>query len=218
MSGCSLADAFPDTSTQSGRIAKKEERRRAKMCGGPALTFLKAADDPDRVAERPMPPPEKMQGSSVDVIGSKKVGSGEGRSYFGKSEEDSFADFSASLTDNPGYTLQNQGSGALTQGSDFNSFEKTGLDKAAGVAPSNIWNLGTDKASASGPCLRADRPAPDSFDRGEKEALLRKLDILFARLEDIESRRNDYAHSEVTLFILSGLFLMFGMETLRKFR
>ena len=42
MSGYSEIDeAFPDTALQSGRIARKEERKRAKQCKGPALAFLK---------------------------------------------------------------------------------------------------------------------------------------------------------------------------------
>jgi hypothetical protein len=59
--------------------------------------------------------------------------------------------------------------------------------------------------------------ANTSFSKEEKETLLKKLDTLFARLEELETKRNEYAHAEVTLFILSGLFLMFGLETMRKF-
>jgi hypothetical protein len=66
-----------------------------------------------------------------------------------------------------------------------------------------------------------DAEAPPS-DQGvctmdEKRSLLGNLDTLFAKLDDLESRRNEYAHAEVSLFILSGLFLMFGFETVRKF-
>ena len=54
------------------------------------------------------------------------------------------------------------------------------------------------------------------FSRDEKEVLLKKLDTLFARLEELESKRNEYAHTEISLFILSGLFLMFGLDSVRK--
>ena len=57
-----------------------------------------------------------------------------------------------------------------------------------------------------------------SFNTDDKNALLKKIDILFARLEELESKRNDHAHTEMTLFILSGLFLIFGLDTIRKFR
>jgi hypothetical protein len=56
----------------------------------------------------------------------------------------------------------------------------------------------------------------ESFNRDEKTDLLKKLDVLFARLDDLENKKNEYAYAEVSLFILSGLFLMFGIETVRK--
>jgi len=235
MVGCSLTEAFPDTTEKTGKIARKEERRRAKACPGPALTFLK---DADRQAELPPPPPNKLTsegfGNGEDVIGSivpmatspsqlrssKKTSYGEPvPSYFGKSVEDSFADYSKSLTDNPGYQLQGE----------FNSaFSAKGLEKAGGgnllPEPSmeNVWTPLSPKFSGN---TQNDRHANENqnenananaFSREEKEGLLKKLDTLFARLEDLETKRNEYAHAEITLFILSGLFLIFGLESLRK--
>ena len=71
MAGCSIEDAFPDIAGESGRVARKEERRKAKRCGGPALAFLKAGGegnhlgnevdvDPDRQHLNPLPPAEKL--------------------------------------------------------------------------------------------------------------------------------------------------------------
>ena len=223
MVGCSLTEAFPDTTEKSGKIARKEERRRAKACPGPALTFLK---DADRQAEPPLPTPDKLTSESFvngeDVIGSitpmattpseikssKKTSFGEAvPSYFGKSVEDSFADYSKSLTDNPGYQLHGE----------FNSaFNSKGLEKAGGgnllPEPSmeNVWKPIAPKFAGN------NRTDDNSFSREEKEGLLKKLDTLFARLEELETKRNEYAHAEITLFILSGLFLIFGLESLRK--
>ena len=43
--------------------------------------------------------------------------------------------------------------------------------------------------------------SPDSdqgvFTMDEKRSLLGKLDTLFAKLEELESKRNEYAHAEV---------------------
>jgi hypothetical protein len=53
MAGCSLDDAFPDNTDKVSKIAKKEERKRAALCKGPALSFLKGGSDtkdPDRQA------------------------------------------------------------------------------------------------------------------------------------------------------------------------
>lgn len=287
MAGCSLTEAFPDITEESGKIARKEERKKAKACKGPALAFLQSQEqDPDRQAERPPPPPDaslaskdyvqkkalshgdqkdsyadfkpiRIKGSEDDdkalsnamlgervndVIGQKgrslpratsaiqvtdpgKTMYGEPvPSYFGKNNDtDSFADFSKLAGDNPGYQLE---------GSDFmTAFSGKGVDKAAGGAGSsgevpsleNVWKpLAPRGLVPAAPTAPTDNglayPHDSSFNNEEKQTLLRKLDVLFARLEELESKRNDYAHSEVALFILSGLFLMFGMETMRKFR
>lgn len=277
MSGCSLTDAFPDITDKSGKIARKEERKKAKTCGGPALSFLKAAyeegnesedPDPDRMAKRPDQAPlamskqkenflspsdfkplqekpgacpddsSKLIGQHVkDVIGEKSRNSlpratqGQAQqgstsygdsvpSYFGKSGDDisGYADFNPALNDNPGYQIAGAG---------FGSFDKKGLEKATGEkimptpALNNVWKPLTPGGAQTsffdahyGHASKTD----DSFSREEKEALLKKLDVLFARLDDLENKKNEYAHTEVSLFILSGLFLLFGMETLRKFR
>jgi hypothetical protein len=292
MPGCSLQEAFPDTAAQSGRTAAKEERKKAKRCGGPALQFLKAADavdpstpDPDRQQFRVTPPvpafrrsegfladqqasnkeflPVKVTATEEqerelvknlvgqrvdDVIGQKSrttlpraveapnelpdpakdIYGFPVASYFGKSPEDSgdgFADFSRSLNDNPGYQLAP---------ADFvGSFAAVGLDKASGkellATPSvnNAWKPLTPSGARS--AFFDALPAPGGqevrgnggvggFSREEKETLLKQLDTLFARLEELESKRNEYAHVEVSMFILSGLFLMFGLETVRKLR
>jgi hypothetical protein len=252
MVGCSLTEAFPDTTEQSGKIARKEERRRAKTCKGPALSFLQ--QDPDRQAERPPPPPEKLrtdgfadfktEGVAKDLIGKQVddvIGAKGGRvlpkattttqlsdsghtaygdvvpSYFGKGgdSEDGFADFNKSLSDNRGYTVD---------GSDFmKGFNGKGLDKATGgylPLPSlnDNWKPISPGGVQSSFYPATSSKSDDSFSKEEKETLLKKLDTLFARLEELETKRNEYAHAEVTLFILSGLFLMFSLETMRKFR
>jgi hypothetical protein len=290
MAGCSLHDAFPDTAKESGKVARREEKRRANQCKGPALAFLRASgeaaehqQDPDRQHLRNLPPAEKLGGPRTvsegfvaqdlgnrefmpvkaseveecdrdlvknlvgqrvdDVIGEKSRGTlpraaenAAGTpnfrrtmlgdpvpSYFGRGQTDeSFADYSSSLSDNPGYQL--------TKGtSDFlGSFGAIGLNKASGqpvlATPSvnDAWKPLTPSGSTTS--FFEHLPAPGgltrevggSFSKDEKEALLKKLDSLFARLEELESKRNEYAHAEVTLFILSGLFLMFGLESVRK--
>ena len=250
MSGCSLQEAFPDTAKQSGQIAKKEERYKAKKCAGPALTFLKEGIsdlDADRQTP-PLPPSEKLEGrkgyhdaivqgfvseekvKKVDVIGenspqlqrpspdfTRTMYGDPVPSYFGKSVEEKFADFSASPNDTAGYKID---------GSDFlGSFAAQGVAKASGKpmrAPSvsDAWKPMTPSGARTSffDVLPEPGVSGDVFSLDEKQSLLKKLDTLFARLDDLESKRNEYAHAEVTLFILSGLFLMFGFETVRKFQ
>jgi len=258
MAGCSLTEAFPDTTEQSGKIARKEERKKAKACKGPALSFLQ--QDPDRQAERPPPPPEKMRtdgfanfnpddgltkeliGERVDdVIGAKgrtlpkattasqvtdptRTSYGEPvPSYFGKGTDDGFADFNKALSDDRGYTVD---------GSDFRKgFGGKGLDSATGgalplpslndnwkpISPGGVQSSFFNTYPAIGK-IQARSGMDSSFSKDEKETLLKKLDTLFARLEELETKRNEYAHAEVTLFILSGLFLVFSLDSMRKFR
>jgi len=205
MAGCSLNDAFPDNTEKAGKIARKEERKKAAVCKGPALSFLKGPDeskDPDRVAAALPPPPEKMQGSMTNK-GNSPIQS----NYFGRGEnEESFANFSPNLEDNPGYKLQ----------PDFlASFQAAGLGKAAGVAvtPSNQWK-GFSPMNYDTIAQQSETPMSND----DKILLQKKIDTLFARLESMECQSGENVNTEIALFILSGLFLLFGLETLRKFR
>ena len=300
MLGCSMDEAFPDTAFQSGAVARKEEKRKARRCGGPALAFLKAGGegnpvdveldtslDPDRQSLVPLPPAQKlgskqesfvssdenpsntqwmpkrttMQEQQVrdlvknlvgqrvdDVIGQKSrmtLPTGLEKSnelpdssldmfgqstpnYFGSdgtpsSSAEGYADFSSSIQDTTGYQLTTGG-----QADFLGTFAASALDKASGKAalstPSinDAWKPMTPSGRSS---FFEHLPAPggmqlgggSAFSREEKEGLLKKLDVLFARLDDLESKRNEYAHVEVSLFVLSGLFLMYGIDALRKF-
>jgi hypothetical protein len=50
----------------------------------------------------------------------------------------------------------------------------------------------------------------------EKEELFRKLDSIYARLDDLEVRRGENAQTETLLFIMSGIFVLFSMDLLVK--
>jgi len=136
-------------------------------------------------------------------------------SYFGKSDMQGFADFSKSLTDNTGYQIP---------GADFlGSFRQSGLDKASGEQNLPIPNINSvwkpiTPSGTNTSFFDAGQRDDSIFSRDEKESLLSKLDTLFARLEDLESKKNEHSHVEVSIFILSGLFLLFGLETVRKMR
>ena len=304
MSGCSIDEAFPGSGTaeQSGKVARREERRRAKMCKGPALSFLKGDDgegptsqaladqDPDRQQYVKTKTPSAMKnreesfmggqfsdqnssnykwipkkknlneiaeeesiknliGQQVDdVIGEasretlpkniegtsqlpdprKSTFGSKTASYFGRGMDDGFADFSKSLNDNPGYELTKE-AGA---GADFlGSFGAVGLGKSAGVptlaTPSvnDAWKPLTPGGARSsyfdllpppGGEVRGGNGLSSVFSKQEKEDLLKKLDFLFAKIEDLESKRNEYAHMEIGLFITSGLFLIYGLDLARR--
>ena len=66
MNYCSLEDAYggPGSIDQANRIAKKDERRKAKRCKGPPLTFLGLDKDADRQHLNKLPDAPVMNGST----------------------------------------------------------------------------------------------------------------------------------------------------------
>jgi len=54
--------------------------------------------------------------------------------------------------------------------------------------------------------------------RSDRDVIMKKLDLLFARMEGFETIRNENTNTEITMFIICGLFLLFSLETLRKFQ
>jgi hypothetical protein len=49
---------------------------------------------------------------------------------------------------------------------------------------------------------------------GDMGEVLRKLDKIFTRLDDLESRKSENANTEVVMFVMTGLFVMFSMDLL----
>jgi hypothetical protein len=102
--------------------------------------------------------------------------------------------------------------------------EQSGLDKPSGEQNlpipniNSVWKPITPSGTNTSFFDSSGQRDESIFSKDEKESLLKKLDHLFARLEEMESKSNQYAHAEVSLFILSGLFLLFGLETVRRIR
>ena len=210
--GCSLDDAFPDA------VQKLPKKKRATK--GPALSFLKGIDsDPDRPFTATIPKEGIKEGftsddSTVDVIGKSvlvQMGTPVDSyghtvsSYFEKSGDENLSDYSPGLQDKTGYILNS--------------------DKTPGLATTGLPSANTNDAWK--PLIRSSgietayisEPSPESGNmREEHEQLRKQIDMLFARLESMEHRRSEFSHSELGLFILTGLFIMFGMDTIRRYR
>jgi hypothetical protein len=287
MEYCSLDDAFPSIGggpanpgckdNTAGSVARKEERKKAKRCKGPPLTFLEGSGDapltdPDRPALIPLPdtppmnrrtgliqhapvdapPREPFQDMSPepqaemaasfrseqptpdlqaiynkipnlkDIPSTNKILKGKLPKYFGANFDDGveegFASFTNIIGDDPGYRLS----------PDFTSaFAGKGVEKASGeqVLPipsvQNVWKPLTPGGARTAffdklPFPGGEIPigqAPASYD---KEELFRKLDSIYARLDDLETRRGENAQTETLLFIMSGIFVLFSMDLLVK--
>ena len=288
MEYCSIDDAFPPVGggpantgckdNKAGSIARKEERKKAKRCKGPPLTFLEGSGgapltDPDRPALIPLPdtpplnpstgliqhapvdapPREPFQDMSLEpqaelaasfrseqpqpelqalynnlsevgnVAGPNKPMKNKLPKYFGANYDDDcldegFASFTNVIGDDPGYRLS----------PDFTSaFAGKGVEKASGTdvlpIPSvrNVWKPLTPSGANTAffdrlPSPGGDIPIGQTSFMGEKEELFRKLDSIYARLDDLESRRGENAQTETLLFIMSGIFVLFSMDLLVK--
>ena len=131
--------------------------------------------------------------------------------------------------------------------SDFTQLFNRGADKAAGPAlpvPSIVdsWKRMTpsgaqsayidalpspggseimsgDRFSTDEYVIGSRRPSDSSYE-GNKD-MMRRLDKIFARLDDLEAARvagGESNHMEIFMFILSGMFVMFAMDALAKRR
>jgi hypothetical protein len=286
MEYCTLNEAFPDIGSgpaapgckdnKAGAIARKEERKKAKRCKGPPLTFLdppgdQPLTDPDRPALRPKPetPPMNpqtglIQHAPVDappreaftdfqdprpaseilasfrseqppkdeavlntmpkgIAGPNKQQPNKLPKYFGANYDndditEGFTSFTNIIGDDPGYRLDYD----FTQ-----QFNGTGLNKAQGSeilpVPSvkNVWKPLTpggantaffDKLPLPGGTLPVDqvKEAPPY----DKDEFFKRLDSIYARLDDLEIRRSENAQTEVLLFVMSGIFVLFSMDLL----
>jgi hypothetical protein len=227
--GCSLDDAFPDAVS---RLPGTQKKKRSTK--GPALSFLKGIDsDPDRqfVPAVPEDSVKKMskeefrsqegfksqEDPTVDIIGQgncQKDSYGHTvSSYFGKSETDeNLSNFSPAIEDKTGYILnpvfpaKMPTPDSLAPSANINDGWKPIVSKRGGIETAFFAE-------------KADNPDTTPNDIRENLAMLRRqIDTLYARLESLEHRRGEFSHSELGLFIVTGLFLMFGLDSVRRYK
>ena len=190
-------------------------------------------------SEKPLPELQAIYNKLPDlkaIAGPNKPNKGKYPSYFGanydeesfantntqhdESVEEGFASFTSIIGDDPGYRLS----------PDFTSaFGGKGVNKASGseVLPipsvKNVWKPLTPAGSNTAFYDRLPSPGGDfpidqirQSQPYEKEELFRKLDSIYARLDDLEVRRGENAQTETLLFIMSGIFVLFSMDLLVK--
>ena len=244
--GCSLDDAFPDGIQKPPKVDRGEKKKR-KGPALSFLKGIGSDPDPDRPFAVPMEEEFSNQKETmatqkerfanqranqresfanqddptVDVIGKGPPTDSYGHalsSYFGKSEtDDSLSQFSPSVKDTTGYSLNVEfpippkGTvSSMGPTANINDTWKptTSYPNRGGVETAFFKDMGRDQSQDS-----------DISELKQQQALLiRQIDMLFSRLEQMDHKRGEFAHTELALFILTGLFLMFGMDTVRKFK
>jgi hypothetical protein len=141
-------------------------------------------------------------------------------SYFGKSETDeTLSNFSPAVEDKTGYILNPVFPAKAPPAATSPAL----LPLSANT--NDTWKPMT--SGLSGIQTAYFGPPTQSYTTSENEKLTsdvdetmtllrRQIDTLFARLESMEHRRSEFSHSELGMFILTGLFIMFGLDTVRR--
>jgi hypothetical protein len=284
MEYCSYEEAFPQLGPSStgcddqkaSYAARKEERKKAKKCKGPPLTFLDL--DPDRPAVQrvpQVPPMNEMTGlrehSPVDapqkepfedvpydltsqrqpdnagqiarntlpnVRGPTQLPkTGQTPSYFGASgdmDEGFQGTFGMKqpnlkvVGQNPPFTDVIGNDDGYRLYPDFKAaFDRvSGVSQASGKSlaaiPSvvNEWKPLT--AAGARTSFFDELPPPGGqYPKGadmvnDSSTITKKLDSLFSRLDDLESRRGENTQTEILLFVMTGLAVLFGMDIITR--
>lgn len=243
MNYCSLSDAFPVTDgtpspecgdTISTKEARKEERRkirRTKRVLEPSLMT-----DPDRQNIKRLPEvlpmesfvensvpisnPEveleyyKQDGSNNSILkqsATDRVGGNINviprKRFFGVDPDDEpFADYTPDLNS---YTLEPNFTTA---------FSAKGIDRATGGSKIAIPSISDawKPLTPSGANTSFFKNLPLSGNTSDISSLEKKIDMLFARLDDLQNGGVENAQTEVMMFISTGIFVMFLMDLLVK--
>jgi len=253
MDYCSYEDAFPQIGPSStgckdqkgSESARKEERRRAKKCKGPALSFL----DPDRPALQKTPdvpalnksteaagPREHTEEQFVSVPNNltsqrqpddeaqmarntlptivKNVRAASTPAYFGASGDEGFQGEEATadvIGSDSSYRLFPDFKAAFQHAGVSETATPSVVDQWKPLTPSSARTAFFDELPAPGGTYPSGTPA--EYDH---KVVSKKLDLLFSRLDDLESRRGENTQTEILLFVMSGLFVLFSMDIVTR--
>ena len=233
MEFASLEDAFP-------QIDKSKEKRRHKKKEG-YQAYEMPPTDPDRPAVKRMQeiPPVNLSHSSASQseefldqasIFAKKSSVNNSlpppRSTIKLEQEETPSFFGAEPFSNPSEDSLaiyhgNKGSGYMLEADFTKSFEDTGFGKSAG-SPVPTPELRQRWKPMSGPVdtafIGTKSSQFDGLSGNDIQAMRSKIDVLMARLDDLENRAEGAnPQLEMLSFIMTGLFLMFALDlTVRK--
>ena len=222
--------------------SRRQEKKKARRCRGPALTYLDGgmnmvgAVDPDRLAQKPAAVPALNSATGMrehapvsqqynyetfvgdmdslpqirqDVQGPNALQTSTPPSFFGANPND---DHSTSIV-----AKKRSTEGFLTPtGMMPNSILPVpNIDvfwKENGLAGGQSSFFSQLKAPGGQPAGSAvDQDAASDVPASRREVLT-KLDKIFARLDDMESQKTENAQTEVLLFIMTGLGVIFLMD------
>jgi hypothetical protein len=106
---------------------------------------------------------------------------------------------------------------------DFKSaFAGKGADKASGLPTPSVndsWKPMTSGGATTSFYSKLQEPVRQQVQSHgsfafDKEEYFKKLDTIYARLDDLESRKGENSQTEILLFVMSGIFVLFSMDLL----
>uniref|UniRef100_A0A6C0HJX7 Uncharacterized protein n=1 Tax=viral metagenome TaxID=1070528 RepID=A0A6C0HJX7_9ZZZZ len=276
MNYCALDDAFPSMAAPSpgcaandaAKMARKEERRRARRCKGPAASYLSLdgpSTDPDRPSEEPSmvqamnetglsehapvtaqydgftshhrntPVDQKRPNFDDDPLYNYLKSEASNhimpiettraetmdnklpplKNFFGADPDgDSFADYIPDASD---YRLQPDFQKAFGQA----GTARAGSTPTVPAPPVDMYWKPLTRSGAQTSFIEHLPPSGKYHGSNQKqddsmEEVRKKLDKLFARLDDMNVSSPEQVTSEILMFISSGIFVLFFMDLLVK--
>jgi hypothetical protein len=166
-------------------------------------------------------------------------------SYFGKGAEDDdetkegFSSFSASPADDanyrlyPDFTKSEQLKGAakaagatlpeppltdswkpMTPAGNYTAFFQEiprKVEEAKRIEPDPDWSMKAKGSATKGP-IAYNEVAPENYN----DALLKRIDVLMGRLEELEKKNVKDSQTEILMFVGTGLFILVSFELFSK--
>ena len=251
MNYCSLEDAYQVigsaptpgcTADYATKQARKEERKKARRCKGPAATYFDA-DRPMIQTSKEVPPmnTEAFQGEEdfkhkkehvdQDVPNFDKDPMYD---YLQKEISDHVIRVNPSSTEamgknffgaDPDDSFADYAPAEVETPTDFRAaFEQSGIARAGSVASMPSANMYWKPKTPSGAqtaFVEHLPPMPQHSNRVRSDPamadVMRKMDKLFAKLEDMNAGASpEQVTSEMMMFVSSGIFVLFLMDLLVK--
>ena len=235
MNYCSLEDAFQEApspgcgSNQATKQARREERRKARRCKGPAATYLDL--DPDR-QNIPLPEVNAMNHvtglrehvpvtaqenfeSELIQVQPASVPASYKKKFFGADPDDGFADYEPDQRDSPtDFMAAFQPSGVTGPLPSPSMQQEWKPLTASGAQTAFIEHL----PPPGGQYASRELKIPRALRGGEMsmEDMMKKMDRIMARLDDTHTASPEQVTSEIMMFISSGIFVLFLMDLLVK--
>jgi len=214
MNYCALDDAFQSIGAPPGCIndsaakaARKEGRRKARRCKSvePQNTYeIPSMKTAVGLREQVTQDLEQIIPNDIprNIQNQSQVKSSETSSWFGASIDESNEPFADYVPNSENYRLQ----------PDFlSSFEQTGVSKAGSLPNTSMfW-----KPVANGVQTAFTEPSKH-IESISNNDIMKRLDKLWARLDDMNTSSPEQVTSEILMFISSGIFVLFMMDLLVK--